>query len=328
MKIYKVLFLTILSICTLFFTACDNEPLEGTFINEVIVEAEPGQLVCMAGETQFMAETISATYFADDRFVIAGQTADGESIAIQVANGGIGGFDLTQGGASINVAVYIASGDPIPYTTDVNLDGSGTLNLTLFDTDAQLVSGSFSFTAVRPLLDDNGDIMVDDAGNILSETIEITNGSFTEIPFTIEVGTGMPSDNFGCDINSNNFNIVELSVTKVLIAEVPVIKIVATSNTGATVRLDIPEALGEGMFNMVQISDGTELIGIYKAGPSEVSLSSNPGTITITTLNTETGELVASFEFSATDPSNMNPTIVEITNGFITVDYIDEDPMP
>ncbi|MFC7357343.1 DUF6252 family protein [Jejudonia soesokkakensis] len=328
MKINKLLLLPLLFVSLVFFTACDNEPLEGTFITEVVVEAEPGEFVCMTGEVDFFAETISATFFSDGRFVISGQNTEGESIAMQVADGGLGGFNLTQGGASINGAVYIASGDPVPFTTAVSLGGSGTLNISLFDTDAQLVSGTFDFTAARPLLDDNGDPMVDDDGNVLSETIEISNGSFAEIPFTIEEGTGMPSDNFGCDVNTNNFDIIELDVDRVVIADVPVIKILATSSTGATVRLDIPEAIGVGTFEMVQISDGTELIGIYKAGPSETSLSSNPGTITITTLDLETGELVASFEFTATDPLETDPTIVEISNGFITVDYLEEDPMP
>lgn len=328
MKIYKLFFYTLLCSLVFSFTSCDNEPLEGTFVTEVVVEAEPGQFVCMAGEAEFFAETISATFFSDGRFVITGQTAEGESVAIQVAEGGLGGFNLTQGGTSVNGAAYIASGDPDPYTTAVSLGGSGTLNISLFDTDAQLVSGTFDFVAARPLLDDNGEPMFDDDGNILSEMIEITNGSFTEIPFTIEEGTGMPSDNFGCDVNTNNFDIVELSVERVLIADVPVIKVLATSSTGATVRLDIPEALGEGTFDMVQISDGTELIGIYKSSPSATSLSSNPGTMTITTINTETGELEASFTFTATDPLNTDPTVVEITNGFISVDYIEEDPMP
>ena len=103
----------------------------------------------------------------------------------------------------------------------------------------------------------------------------------------------------------------------------PMIQILATDAAGATIRVDVPEVLETGTFDFFNgISDGSQLIAYYNANNGGETLSSNPGTITITEFSSITGRLVADFNFTGRDPLNVDPTIVEITEGTLDVAFV------
>lgn len=108
-----------------------------------------------------------------------------------------------------------------------------------------------------------------------------------------------------------------------MVGMTPMIQIAASDAFGASLRLDVPETLALGTFDLFTgISDGTNLIGYYNPNTGGEILSSNPGTITITEFSSFSGKLVASFEFTAQDPLGQDPTVIEITEGNLDVSFV------
>ena len=127
---------------------------------------------------------------------------------------------------------------------------------------------------------------------------------------------------FFAKVDGVDFDSESVTTTLNEVAGVSVVKIVAVNEEGEIMRIDIPEDLGLGTHDMLALSDGTKLISLYNPASIGENLTSSPGTITITRFNTFTGIIEATFNFTATDPLGLDPTIAEITEGNFKVDYI------
>ncbi|NND62900.1 MAG: hypothetical protein HKN48_06860 [Flavobacteriaceae bacterium] len=310
------------------FTACDNEPLEGEFISEEDAVADSGQFIAQVDGTEFTAISATALYNTSlNTFNIAGTDANGAVIVLSIANPGVGTFDLTQIPNQLNSGVYYTANDVAnPFVTDQTEGGNGILNITEFDETNLLVSGTFSFEAKR---------VVDNGNGPVQETKIVSNGSFTAIPFTVDSSGGGgggnggggdptdPVDSFYALVDGDEFEDIEVSVTQSVVGGINMLNVNAVTATGSTMRIDIPEGLGVGTYDFASISDGTELIALYDANTGGENLTSNPGTITITEYGNVTGKLAATFEFRGTDPLNIDPTVVEVTEGAFNVDFIE-----
>ncbi len=307
------------------FTSCDNEPLEGEFPQEEVEEAGEGQFVATIDGVGWIAETAAAIFNEDNSLVITGQkTSTGETIAITVENAGIGIFNISAGVGNQNSGIFIDAETLInPYTSAAVFGGSGQLEITEINADSLTISGTFSFVGGRIALDAEGNPIEDGDGNPVIENVTITNGAFNSIPYTTGgSGGGVdPLDDFFAKVDGVDFTPQELTITRNLVSDNPMIKIIAVNAEGQKIRIDIPENLGVGTFMMEQISDGTKLIGQYNPNGTSEDLSSNPGTITITEFDTLAGRIVATFEFTATDPLNIDPIVAEITDGSFDVRY-------
>ena len=308
------------------FTACEDEPLEGEFPQEEVNEAEEGQFVATIAGQAFLAENATAVMNDMNEMVIIGtRPTTGETITLTIENAAEGTFNITAGMGNINSGAYQDSNQMAnPYISAGLFGGSGQLNITEIDTDAFTVTGTFSFVGVRIQLDSEGNPVIDGDGNPVLETITITNGGFNSIELDIDnsggpVGT---TEEFFAKVDDIEFTPdLMLSTTRVEIGGEPMINIVAVNAAGDQMRIDIPENIGVGTFAMEQISDGTKLIGLFNAaGPGE-ALTSNPGTITITQLNTLAGLVEGTFAFTATDPLNQDPAVVQITEGSFSLHY-------
>jgi hypothetical protein len=308
----------VLLLSLILLSSCENEPLTGEFIEEQDITAEPGQFRCDAEDQEFNAESIDAILFDDGSMVIVATNETGDQVSLVVANASLGLFDLTAGSGVPNAAAYTISGDPSnPFISSGALGGNGSLTFTEFNTEELFITGTFEFTGVREVDDGSGTTNV--------ETFSITNGSFNQIPFTIEETTGNDEiDEFFAKVNDTNFVPVEINVTREVIADVPVIKIIAVNDNGRSIRIDIPEATGVGTFDMVNISDGTQLIGIFNLGDGSPNMSSDPGTITITQFSTQGGKIAATFEFTGVDQSGSGMEPVEVTEGSFSINYTPE----
>ena len=183
-KPFLTSFLVCLFILALQFTACDNEPLEGEFPQEI--GADPGQFVAVINGQGFVAESVTAVIDENSTLVTAGiKASTGESVTLSVENASVGVFDITADGVDQNVGIYINSETPInPYTTAFSFGGSGTMEITEINTDSLTVSGTFSMEGVRQALDAEGNPVEDGDGNPVIENISITNGSFNMVPYT------------------------------------------------------------------------------------------------------------------------------------------------
>jgi len=334
MKKQRLLNYLLLAFLAVQFSACTNEPLEGEFIQEDDSPAADGQFIATIDNQGFTADTALATLYAlNNRLVISGIKANsGEIITLSVQTAEEGSYSLVSGGANQNSAVYLNSNSLLnPYITSTELGGSGQLVITSLDSITQSVSGTFSFIGARVELDDEGNVVLDAEGNQIIETVDITDGAFSTIPYVIDEtgdgteGDGIPDDEFLALVDEMEFVTDSISSELRIIGGIPVIKIEARNNIGSLIRIDIPESLGIGTFEMDQmISDGTQLIALYNDGLGGENLTSNPGTITITELNTDTGRLVATFSFTGTNPLDPeDTTVVEVTEGSFSVDYIE-----
>ena len=327
MKILKYASRTISLLLIFIHFSCVNEPLEGDFPqDDGVLNIEEGEFRANVGIGDFSTGFAVGVLSNTDLLTITGTVPDtGESIVLTIENPGVGTFNITAGLGTQNSGVYIETNPENPFVSDGTFGVFGQLNITEFDAQNATVSGTFSFTGVRVVLDVDGNPVLDSNGQPTLETEEITNGIFNKIPYTTEDqgGGGTPiTDEFFAKVDGVNFDAESVTTSLNTVAGVSVVKIVAVNELGEIIRIDIPEDLGIGTFAMEPLSDGTKLIGLFNPATVGENLTSNPGTINITRFNVFTGIIEATFEFTATDPLGQDSSIAEITEGSFKVDYI------
>ena len=327
MKKFQLFNWILIAFIAIQFTSCDNEPLEGEFLqDEDVINVEEGGFIATVDGSGFIAETASGTMSTENLLVLTGISSTGEKIVLTVEQASVGVFDITGGLGNLNSGLYADAENPFnPYISAGIFGGLGTLNIIELDDVALTVSGTFSFTGVRIALDADGNPIIGADGNPELEFIEITSGEFNKIVYVLEddgSGNTPIEDDFFAKVDGVDFIPEAITTSVNEIGGVPVVKIVAVNDQGAVIRIDIPEELGVGTFAMEAVSDGTKLISLYNPNTGGENLTSNPGTITITKFNTFTGIIEATFSFTATDPIEVDPTIAEITEGSFEIDYI------
>jgi hypothetical protein len=213
------------------------------------------------------------------------------------------------------------------------LGGNGTLNMTAYNETDLIVSGTFNFVAARAVLDGDGNPIVDGNGDVIIENATITQGVFNDIQMTFDENPG-GGDPGGGDGSEDPVDVDEffalvdgqehvdqlLETTLNIIGDDMVFKVEAQTATGSMMRIDIPFDMGLGTFDMEDgISDGTKLIGIYNPNIGGENLSSNPGSITFTQFDTQSGIIEANFSFTARDPLGEDPSVYQVTQGSFTI---------
>ena len=325
MKKFQLFNWVLIAFLAIQFTACENEPLEGEFPqDEDIVNVEEGGFIATIDGEGFTAETASGIMTSENFLTLTGVTSSGETIILTVEQAAIGVYDITAGLGNLNSGIY-SDNDFLPYISAGALGGSGTLTIIELDNVGLTVTGTFSFTGIRISLDAEGNPILDADGNAVLEEVVITSGEFNKIPYVLddEGGGGTPiEDEFFAIVDGIDFIPVAITTTLNEIAGENIVKIVAVNEEGAIMRIDVPEELGIGTFEMEPLSDGTKLISLYNPNTGGENLTSDPGTINITRFNVIAGILEATFSFTATDPLNADPAVHEITEGSFKVDYI------
>ncbi len=315
------------------FTACNNEPLVGQFPQqEDPTVAEEGQFIAQIDGVSFIATFAGATMTSENLLVVTGIIeATGEVITLtaeDVTAPSI--FNLIAVSGTENAAKYFdIEGTTNPYISTGAMGGSGQLTITDLNTTDFTISGTFSFVGVRVQLDANGDPVLDGNGNPIIQSISVTPGTFNTIPYVIDDtgggggggGGGDPTDEFYALLDGEEFVDTMISTTLTTIGGVDMVNIIALTSSNASMRIDLPLFLGEGTFDMESLSDGTQIISVYNSNTVGENLTSNPGTITITNFDTEAGIIVATFQFTGTDPLGGDPTIVEVTEGSFTLHF-------
>lgn len=328
MKKFQLFNWILIAFIAIQFTSCENEPLEGEFPqDEDVVDVEEGAFVANVDGEEFTALAASGIITSENFLTISGINAGGATIVLSVESAAVGVFDLTSNDLNMNSGAY-SNDNLAPYTSSGVLGGSGTLNIVEMDNVGLTVSGTFSFNAVRQAVDDDGNPLFDISGNPIVEEVIVSSGEFNKIPYVLddETGGGTPiTDEFFAKVDGFDFVPIAITPTLNVVAGHNVVKIVAEDASGAIMRIDIPEELGVGTFDMEALSDGTKLISLYNSNTGGENLTSNPGTITITRFNVIAGIIEATFEYTATDPLNVDPSVQEVTEGSFKVDYIVEE---
>lgn len=316
MKLSHILKTVLFTFVILQFSACQKDDSAGGGPPAAVGELKAS--VNGAGFTSSAGAELSSSGI----LTITGEKPDGSTIILRITGAEEGEFPMGERAAG----VYIP-GDDIMGAYSSLLDGKVKIDQ-LSRTDSILI-GTFNFKGSRMKMGDDGMPMMNNGFPVMEE-INITNGSFN-IENLISVGDdggdpGDPDDpgdngpehEFSAKVGNRNFEPTKVLVQDTTIAQIPMFRIQAKTTGREMIRLDIPKALGVGIHQMVKISDGTKLIGIYKTESGE-SLSSSPGTLEITEFDLEEGFLKAKFSFTAVDPLGRNSTTVRITEGKLTI---------
>ena len=284
-------------------------------------EIGDGEFIAIIEGAEFESDSVRAVINLENVLELAGiNTATGESIILRLQDPSVGIFDITAGMGNQNIGIYIDDEDPLdPYTTNIDFGGSGELTISNINSNLMTISGTFSFTGVRTV--------VDASGNTINEIIDIESGGFSQIPLTYVEEGDIPLDGeFFAKVDGIDFKPILLETRLDTIGGKVIITIEALNIDGALIRIDIPESLGVGTFEMNALSNGTNLIGLYNSNTGGENLTSNPGTIEITEFIIGRG-IEATFNFTASDPLNSDPTVAEITEGAFIVTYGTLEPM-
>lgn len=330
MKKIKYFSWAIVAFVAINFTACEDEPTDASPEEQEIENpADEGQFVATIAGEEFEAETAAGVMTPENELFISGlKSTTGQEIELSISNAAVGNFALTTGSSSSNFGRYIDGViNTFPYTSAESLGGSGIMQITAINTDSLTITGTFNFIGGRPMVDVEGNPILDGNGDPVIENIQITEGAFNAIPYTIEDdggggGSTDPEDEFFAIVDGVDFIADSIQVTEPIIGGIEMIKVEARNSQGALIRIDVPRNLGVGTFAMENISDGTKLIALYNDGLGGENLTSNPGTITITEFDLELGVLKATFAFTGTDPLGIDPTVVEVTEGSFTAVFV------
>ena len=336
MKKLQLLNWMFIAFLALQFTSCNNEPLEGQFPQQDNPgEIVPGSFTAIVNGVAFTAAFTTATVNVDGDFTITGVSNNNTAIVMTASPLATGSYDLTLNPTNNdNGASYFdVQSETFPFLTLGELGGNGTLNMTAYNETDLIVSGTFNFVAARAVLDGDGNPIVDGNGDVIIENATITQGVFNDIQMTFDENPG-GGDPGGGDGSEDPVDVDEffalvdgqehvdqlLETTLNIIGDDMVFKVEAQTATGSMMRIDIPFDMGLGTFDMEDgISDGTKLIGIYNPNIGGENLSSNPGSITFTQFDTQSGIIEANFSFTARDPLGEDPSVYQVTQGSFTI---------
>jgi hypothetical protein len=236
-------------------------------------------------------------------FKIEAQTTSGSLMRIDIPfNAGVGTFDMETG---------ISDGTKLIGIYNPNLGGEnlssnpGSITFTQFDTVAGVMEATFSFTARDPLGEDPSQFQVTEGRFIVFFT---GTPAPALIPFKAVID--------GADFEPSGVNdTLELTVEEV--NGMNVTYVIATLENGRTMKIGFPSEMIEvGTYAMsTEVVNGDETIGLYVREGSDIEFVSNPGTLVIQSFDSETGDLSATFSFTALNPDGLDPTVIEITDG-------------
>ncbi|MEX2349604.1 MAG: DUF6252 family protein [Flavobacteriaceae bacterium] len=302
-------FFTLLLFTAFAFVACENEPIEGEFVSDDPQDYIASFTADVEG-TFFEAETANAVT-AEGVTTITGIRDNGDGITLIINGVGVGNFDLvTEGEATFGITQ-----DSEAFSTN-NEGSQGQVAVTQYDTNLGLISGTFSFTATRPLLDANGAPILDGEGNPTFASVIISEGQFTNIPLTSD-GSGPtdPVTEFYAEVDGIPFVAGE-ETAGAFYDEATNTLIVQGVNNDKTVRMKVLNT-AEGIFDLgatnAEESMGSYLIEGENPYTSELS-EGGSGSVTITTFDLENNTISGTFEFTAGRDAGAETVVIE--NGY------------
>lgn len=275
---------------------------EGEF-NDIPLESDgstgddtnPAAFYADVDETPFTAEgeNAAATYIQVNDVMIIEAIDNNQTIRLRVLNPQVGEYSLEALSTQNSLGTYQIEGED-PYTTLSSENGSGTLNITAFDLENNIVSGTFEFIAGR---------------NEGTETITIANGTFETL--TIEYGEpGDASDFMTIQIGESSFAADSVSVS----ADETFITVEGVNTITAeiiTVQFPLEAVAGTYTFNF-----GGEVNATYFDG--EQLYGSQSGLLIL--LENSTERIRFTFNFQAVLEEG-GDTVYSLSQGFFQYNY-------
>lgn len=327
MKKFSLLSAILVMFFAVNLTSCDIEPVDPALLNENNNGGnngggngggnENGEFKVNFNGQTFVASTVQAIV-TEDYIAISGMKADGSFFQLTVPSdqegtytwpatepefpGILGMAYMSPDGGN----AYIGASDNYgEFANNPDYTDTAELVINEIDTENETISGTFKFTGVR---------FVDptEPGNFDIETIEFTQGSFTNISYAADVES--PADNeFFAVLDGEDFiptNIMGLT-------QMGTISIIGRRGSVENISLSLPDDIEEGTYPLAFFGD---YVGIYILDTSDTgTFGSDEGSVTITSHDTANNRIEGTFEFTAT--MLMNPGSHEITEGTFSVEY-------
>ena len=296
---FNRLFATLLVVAFV-FSACQKE---FTLDDGSVVTPGSGNFTARISDTAFTASITAAT-IQNGIIVVYGNRA-GKSILMRVADSGVRNYQFVNT-SLFNVAAYTDSNltssfGVVSFTTNGwPTDGNyGNMNVTRIDTVSKTISGTFALRVNR---------------QIDSLNRNITQGVFTNIPYTTTAAPLNNTDTFRVKIDGVNF-VYQLRVG---IKAFGSVNISAAASSGApVVGLTMPDNVGPGTY----LLDGSFVyMGQYNPS-STVFLTSDSGRVTIISHDIANKRIRGNFNFLANTAITNLPPNVQLTEGYFNMGY-------
>jgi len=309
MKNFKLVNILFLSLLAISFVSCNgDDDSNDSGVNE-------GELVVTIDGVSNSADQINAStaLFNGIFNMTSTNSATGETIIITVSNAEVGAFDLSSSANNLNGGAYTLNGENA-YLSNYE-GGTGSINITKLDTENLLASGTFEFIGVRESLDIDG--------NIITETVTITNGEFNDLTLVTQV-IGDPNNSLEVDIDGDALSADSVNAIEIEFQGNTTLNISAINNsTNQNVAITLPSDITIGTHDFESLPLPGAIIGQYtpNLGGGNETYVSIDGTITITSYDSGTGVMEGTFEFTAGDFLGIDPTTHTLTNGSFSVEF-------
>jgi hypothetical protein len=234
---------------------------------------------------------------------IAGISSDNKVINITLNDTIAGTYHLSPTTTSVISYVDNGSSNTNAFTTNQGADSSqsgGTVVVSSVNTSNKTISGTFQCKVLRA--QDN-------------QQFNITQGVFTNIPYTTQLPPAPTTDTFNVTIAGTPWSAPSI-IPNISSGS---LEILGNSTDGSrSVGLYFPQNVVPGTYTLNYMT-GTYL-GIYIPAPGTTLLSDTTGTLTILQNNTTTRRVRGNFQFPAIDLTGTTPA-VQLTQGFFSVGY-------
>lgn len=297
LTLFKRLFLVLAVIS---FAGCENEPIEGEF--EASTPNNPNAnsnfTAVIDGEPFTAGGSVAITIdnMGNIQTSVNGASTSGESISFSYTSNTTGTFELSDPFDGDGFAMYSdLTAQEMPFATTLP-NSIGTLEVTQYDEENLLVSGTFSFQAEREMELEDGSVEI--------ETVNITEGEFDNVPLNIQNGDsdGTPNEDFYI-----NFTVADEDFSFEAYTIDSLKRLISGDNENPSdfkgISLWMPLDVVEGTYDIVDAtgSDVEAYTAEYDSASGNLYLDATAGSITITTITSNYIE--GTFNFSGEDES-------------------------
>lgn len=270
MKNIKFLPLFMLLFAAFNFTSCtqDLEPVDPAIvIPDPTDPTDPteGEFKATIDGSQYTAST-TLVYITGGSIQISAVRASGDNFVLYLDGTTAGTYNALD-----NLLVYSPAGSEYgwwAFNPDDDTQNTGSVIVTEIDTVNQTISGTFSFTGYWSDLEDTSP----------PGPKQITNGVFTDLPYTTDSPT---NDTFFAKVNGANFNQIDLLAVTTTINELEVISIGAENANTEGITVSVKSTLGVGNYGITGnlVTDGVQIYYTSADGEEAVATS---GSVSIT----------------------------------------------
>jgi hypothetical protein len=306
----KLINFGLITLSLLFIIGCSDDDSVNDLNNGVT--AEEGEFAASINGESFSSSSssqVAATFFAETFNLTVNNSATNETFTITVTDAGEGTFNLG-GIEEENGAAYTLNGEDA-FVSNAE-GGSGQITITNLDLENKKVSGSFNFIGAREILEGE---------EIITETIEVTGGSFNNLDLATSV-TGGDDDILTAKVDGQDLNADSVTAIELSLGGNSNLTITAINNsTNQNLALTFPSDITVGTYDFTGFGS---YIGFYNPdlGGDTNQYSANSGTLTINSFDQATNTVEGTFNFSANrlDPNDPDVTY-EVTEGSFSVTF-------